>query len=1152
MSTHVSGGTGKSTGTMISVAHADGTAYNVINYTPAHASGNVTLSHDETALVNEEGIGAESIVRDGKWMIIPGGAHFENLKKGDLIFNKKQTSELINSGHVTSGGGHARAYANGTVGAYAGGNSGVYLNWDKNRTQVGNQSTSSPSNSTITDKNTTSVKKNTDTVNDNTEKVKKSTKVYDWVETRIKHWSDQVQKIADKITDYIKKSLKTSLLKQQIRKMNYEIGSNEKGAKAYMKKANSIANEYTYYNSDGEEIKTNVPKKYQKLVQTGAYRIEDMDTSTDEGKALAEAIDQYKTYYDKAQDCKQAVVDLKKEQMELFEQWANMPTETAEQALERLQNGFNGLNATQSRLSAVQTGGSTQKAIADAATASYESAQVVTEKAQSNLDTATAKADKATTAVNRKKKALLKSKGLTNEQKKAIKSGKTIDTSKITNKTTKKRAEEYNSAVKNKKKADSKKKTAQTKFNTANKNSSSLKTDAEAAIVGYQEGNELSYMDSLTDQNVTQTKQAANINNKAWEETKKNLNAQEKAKKQADDKVNKKAKAIKKKFGSKLSDNQKKKLAAGKEINVDKIKDKSLKKALTAYNKYVTTAAETEQKLNIVTDAESTAAANAAESQTEAAKATVEAIQSKFDNAKTYYEGLLGYQEKYNAMEEANIDLYNAHGNYERSSDYEIKISNTESLRNIAQDKVDELEKRLQEGVDNGTIVEGSQEWINMKSEIIEAKKAVTDYDTSIENLKQQQIGVYYEEQFDRAIEKIDQFKDRLDTLNEIISDDMKVDKNTGLLTELGATSVMLNRNQFSANQKEIQKLLEKENDVKKRYANGEDMSSEFGEKTYDEYIKDIQSKYNSLISSNSSLQNDMLSLVKNQAQAELDALNKVISKRKEALSAKKDYYDYDKTLKDKTKDIQILERQAAALQGSTNAEDKARLAKIQEQLSDAREDLSDTMTDHAFSMQSDALDKLSSDMSDDFDKWSNDISSNVEKMSKAINEAVSNSALSNAQVLNNLSTILKNVGLTDEQVNSTLSGLTGYASGTDYVPKSGMYRVNENGMESVLSRKYGTLTFLNQGDKVFTADFTKRLIDNAGIATQSSQPQFGEMYKELMNAINNTNNQSYEHSTVYNIIVNEATDANAVGDIVVKKIDAYEKKRVRDFKSLR
>lgn len=1152
-----SGGTGGgfASGTLLRVAHASGTAYNVFNYSPAHADGNVALQSNEKALVNELPDGPESIVRDGKWMVIPGGAHFENLKKGDIIFNSKQTSELINSGRVMSGGGHARALAGGTVhsgmsafldGSPKGGGNSFGLN-------KGNQSSSS--NSTITDKNITSVKKNTDTVNDNTEKVKKSSKVWSWVADRIEWWGDQVKKISDKITDYIDKVTKQSLLKQQMSKMNYQIKSNEKGAKTYMKKANSVAADYTYYNSNGEEIHTTVSDIYKKLVQKGAYRIEDMDTSTDGGKALAEAIEQYQSWYNKAQDCKQAIVDLKNEQLELFEQWANMPTEKAEQKLERLQNGFNGLNATQSRLSAAQTGGSTQKAIADAATASYESAQVVTEKAQSNLDTATAKADKATTAVNRKKKALLKSKGLTNEQKKAIKSGKTIDTSKITNKTTKKRAEEYNSAVKNKKKADSKKKTAQTKFNTANKNSSSFKTDAEAAIAGYQEGNELSYMDSLTDQNVTQTKQAADINNKAWEETKKNLNAQEKAKKQADDKVSKKAKAIKKKFGSKLSDNQKKKLAAGKEINVDKIKDKSLKKALTAYNKYVTTAAETEQKLNIVTDAESTAAANAAESQTEAAKATVEAIQSKFDNAKTYYEGLLGYQEKYNEMEEANIDLYNAHGNYERSSDYEIKISNTESLRNIAQDKVDELEKRFQEGVDNGTIVEGSQEWINMKSEIVEAKKAVTDYDTSIENLKQQQIGVYYEEQFDRAIEKIDQFKDRIDILNEIISDDMKVDKNTGLLTELGATSVMLNRNQFSANQKEIQKLLEKENDVKKRYANGEDMSSEFGEKTYDEYIKDIQSKYNSLISSNSSLQNDMLSLVKNQAQAELDALNKVISKRKEALSAKKDYYDYDKTLKDKTKDIQILERQAAALQGSTNAEDKARLAKIQEQLSDAREDLSDTMTDHAFSMQSDALDKLSSDMSDDFDKWSNDISSNVEKMSKAINEAVSNSALSNAQVLNNLSTILKNVGLTDEQVSSTLSGLTGYASGTDYVPKSGMYRVNENGMESVLSRKYGTLTFLNQGDKVFTADFTKRLIDNAGIATQNSQPQFGEMYKELMNAITNTNNQSFGDMTV-NFYIDGAKDIDALKTEIYgtmkQVLRDHDKKQVRDFKSLR
>ena len=195
---------GKASGTMLRVAHASGTAYNVLNYSPAHANGNVALGSNERALVNELPDGPESIVRDGKWMVIPGGAHFENLKKGDIIFNSKQTSELINSGRVMSGGGHARALAGGTVhsgmsafldGSPKGGGNSFGLN-------KGNQSSSS--NSTTTDKNTTSVKKNTDTVNDNTEKVKKSTKVYDWVEIRIKHWSDQVQKIADKITDYIK------------------------------------------------------------------------------------------------------------------------------------------------------------------------------------------------------------------------------------------------------------------------------------------------------------------------------------------------------------------------------------------------------------------------------------------------------------------------------------------------------------------------------------------------------------------------------------------------------------------------------------------------------------------------------------------------------------------------------------------------------------------------------------------------------------------------------------------------------------------------------------------------------------------------------------------------------------------------------------
>lgn len=68
-------------------AGSTGSAYNVLNITPAHASGtNVAIKQDQQALVNEVGVNghAESIVRDGVWSLIPGGAHIENLKRATL------------------------------------------------------------------------------------------------------------------------------------------------------------------------------------------------------------------------------------------------------------------------------------------------------------------------------------------------------------------------------------------------------------------------------------------------------------------------------------------------------------------------------------------------------------------------------------------------------------------------------------------------------------------------------------------------------------------------------------------------------------------------------------------------------------------------------------------------------------------------------------------------------------------------------------------------------------------------------------------------------------------------------------------------------------------------------------------------------------
>lgn len=996
---------------------------------------------------------------------------------------------------------------------------------------------------------------------ESTETVKKSMKTFDWVATKLETWEKKVKKISDQITDYITSALKTSLLKKQMKTMNYEMKANTKGELAYMKKANSVAEKYTYYNSDGGEINVPIPKKYQKLVQSGAYHIEDMDTSTDEGKALAEAISEYQSWYEKAQDCKQAVIDLRNEQQKLFEQWANMPTEKAEKKIDRLTTGYNGINAVSSRLTAATKGGSTQAVLAQTMKEDLAEAQDQKKsdnKALKSAKTANKKASsekrKADNKVKSTAKSLLKT-NLTDEQKKQVKSGKKLDTTGMSG-SQKKKADAYNKAVTNKSKANkkatsakSKLSTAKSNYNSSNSTYNSMKSNVNEALTAYDSGDSLSYMNSLVDQQVSGKKLEQNARKTAVEQANANVATANKQKKEADKKFAKLQKKYKN--SKKLTAAQKKKIAAGKEIDTTGITDAKQLKILTAYNNALADSKKKKENVTIATNALAEANENLMTAEVESAQATVEAVSTKFDNAKTYYEALLSYQEQLSKYQEKNIDLAKAHGDYEKSSDYDTKISNTQAEMAIKQNELDELTKQLDDGVEAGTIVENSQEWLDMQTKIKEAQNAVADYDTQIEELKQSQIGVYYEEQFKRAAEKVDRFRDKLDGLKSLISDDMKIDKNTGLLTESGALSITLDVDDINASTENLKTYIKERQQIINDYNAGK-----FGEDEYNQKLKDVDANIKSTTANIYSSRNSILELVKSQSQAELDVLNKVIDKRKEALSAKKSYYDYDKTLKNKTKDIEVLERQIAALEGSTSAEDKARKAKLQEQLDSAKEDLNDTITDHAYSMQTDALDKLSADMSEDLDKWINTISSNMEEMTTAINDAVKNAGLSTAGTINAISSILRHYRLSDSEISqSGLTNITGYASGTNYVNKSGIYRVNEKGMESVFSKQYGTLTFLNQGDKVFDANFTKQLLDNSTIATQKNMPDYAGMAKAIEKNIQNIQNLS-GNTYVNNFYIDGAQDTESIlreiDKHLDKKIQAHDKKQVRDFKSLR
>lgn len=1142
----------------------------------AHVSGTAKANGDwgnkrpGTTLVGE--LGREMCVNPhtGKWYTVgDNGAEFVNIPQGAIVFNHVQTEELLSNGFTAS---RAVALASGTSPDISGkalvsGNAMVTGGISVKQAQKSTVSGGNTAKATNAD--TKATKNHTKATNDSTKATKKSKKTLDWIATRLKEWEKKVKKFSDQITDYITSALKTSLLNKQMKTMDSEINANTKGEIAYMKKANSVAKKYTYYGSDGTAIKTKVPKKYQKLVQSGAYRVEDMDTSTDKGKALAEAISEYQSWYEKSEDCRQSVIDLRNEQQKLFEQWANMPTEAAEKKIDRLTTGYNGMNAVTSRLAAATKGGSTQAVLEQTmkndlteAANQKKADKEVLKSAKTANSKASSKKKKADNKVKSTSGKLLKTK-LTDSQKKQVQSGKKINTSKMKG-SQKKKADAYNRAIDAQTKANktatsakSKLSTAQSNYNSSNSTYNSMKNNVSEALAAYDSGDALSYMNALVDAQVSGKKSEQEARKKAVEQANANLSTAQNQKSAADKKV---ANLQNKYKNSKtLTNSQKKKMAAGQEIDLIGITNTKQLKILTAYNNALADSKKKAENVTIATDALATANENLMTAEVESAQAIVEAVSTKFDNAKTYYEALLSYQEQLSKEQEKSIDLAQAHGEYEKSSDYDIKISNAQAERAIKKDEATELTKQLNAGVAAGTIKKESQEWLDMVTQIKDAENAVADYDTQIEELKQSQIGVYYAEQFERAAEKVDRFRDKLDGLKSLISEDMKIDKNTGLLTESGALAITLDVDDINASTENLKTYIKERQQIINDYNAGK-----FGEDEYNQKLKDVDANIKSTTANIYSSRNSILELVKSQSQAELDALNKVIDKRKEALSAKKNYYDYDKTLKNKTKDIEVLERQIAALEGSTSAEDKARKARLQEQLDSAKEELNDTIVDHAYSLQTDSLDKLSTDLSEDLDEWINKISSNMEEMTTAINSAISNAGLSTASTINAISSILKHYGLSDSEISQSgltgVSGIKGYASGTNYVPKDGIYRVNEEGMESVFSKQYGTLTFLNQGDKVFNADFTKSLLDNAAIVTQKNLPDFSEMTKSIENATyNNTNIGGNTYiGSLYIDGRNKTTEAilaeldKRIDTRCKKNIREYEKKCVRDFKSLR
>lgn len=267
-------------------AHANGTAGH------AFKNGDWSTKDSGTALMGE--LGQELIVRDGRFFTVgDNGAEFVPYKKGDIIFNHKQTEELFKNGYVTSGGGRGVAMASGTAfanvghgtwrpGGIGGGYSGGGSSSSGARSSGSSSSSNSGSNS-----------------NANKE-AEKSEQTLDWIETALNRVERAISRLDKTASSTYKNWTKRgTALNDQISQTRREIDLQNQAYNSYIQQANSVG----------------LDSGYAAKVRDGTIDIEKI---TDED--LNNKIQDYRNWYEKALDCLDAIDDLRESESKLYEQ----------------------------------------------------------------------------------------------------------------------------------------------------------------------------------------------------------------------------------------------------------------------------------------------------------------------------------------------------------------------------------------------------------------------------------------------------------------------------------------------------------------------------------------------------------------------------------------------------------------------------------------------------------------------------------------------------------------------------------------------------------------------------------------------------------------------------------------------------------------
>lgn len=352
--------------------------------------------------------------------------------------------------------------------------------------------------------------------------------------------------------------------------------------------------------------------------------------------------------------------------------------------------------------------------------------------------------------------------------------------------------------------------------------------------------------------------------------------------------------------------------------------------------------------------------------------------QEKSSNIEKYYQNKQSVYQQRATQLNSKIDTVQAQGYKVSEGFYNKLIANEKKNNTSLITERNRLVKSLSDSVADGSIKKYSSEWYDMCRQIDDVTNSINESSKSLVEYENQLRQIKWDN-FDYLEERISQITSESDfMINQLSRKDLTDDEIGGITDEGKAVNALhlSNYNAYKQQQYDYKHQIDK-------------INKELEKDPYDTALisrkEELVKAYEECINGANEEKYAVIELYTQGYEALKNKIADVISEYEELLDVQKNTYDYQQTIADKTKQIATIRKQLDAYRNDMSEETRANVQKLQVSLEDAEKDLKDTQYDKYISDTKDILGNLQDNLSDDIDNIIKNMADNFSSLSKDI-----------------------------------------------------------------------------------------------------------------------------------------------------------------------